>query len=128
MKEIEILKEEIELINEEIAVLEIKKDHYNLAKVRVKRKLPAGNDLRMISCDEKLSKLFLELVKLNDIYDSIIEEQLRLRRKKGYALMRIESIREEYRKFHSTDFYYLADEIDIYNQISRDGYILGIKF
>lgn len=128
LKEIKTLKEEVEQFKEEIAVLEIKKDHYNLAKVHIRRKIPVANDLRTISNDKKLTELFLELVRLNDICDSINEEQLRLRRKIGYRLTRIEILKKEYRKFHSTDFYFLADEIDICNQISRDGYIIGIKF
>lgn len=128
LKEIKLLKAEVEQINEEIAVLEIKEDMYNLNKMNVMRNLPAAYDLQAISMDKNLSELFLELVRLNDICDLIKEELLRLQRKKGYTLTRIEILKAEYRKFHSTDFYFLADEIDIYDQISKEGYIIGIKF
>lgn len=128
LKEIKALKEEVEQTNEEIAILEIKKNNYNVAILNLKRSLPVLNDLRMISIDEHLSEVFLELVRLNDIYDLINEELLRLQRKRGYMLTKIEILKRAYREKHSTDFYFLADEIDICNQIARDGYIIGIKF
>lgn len=42
--------------------------------------------------------------------------------------LKLGRLREEFKRTHTRDFYNPMDEIDICNLISKDGYIIGVKF
>ncbi len=62
------------------------------------------------------------------LYWSIREEQKGLTLEFINISHRLDDLRDEYRAENRRDFYRPMDEIDICNLISKDGYIIGVKF
>lgn len=73
---------------------------------------------------EKVEKLLLE----HDQYERLGNELYELRRIYGEKLDKHNTLKDEWRRIHTREFYRPMDEIDICNLISKDGFIIGVKF
>lgn len=73
------------------------------------------------SVDEKIWNAHLLYWSIREEYDDLMMQYIDV---KG----RIDKLRDKYRLANRRTFYRPMDEIDICNLISKDGYIIGVKF
>lgn len=61
-------------------------------------------------------------------YDEILTELSDLRRLFDRNCMHIDHLRAEYKRLHTEDFYRSMDDVDIFEEIGRNGFIVALKF
>lgn len=126
LTEIKILEKEIEVINDEIAIISIQLDNLEVAIYTTKYKIFSGLTLEQAyDADPELLDAYFRSIKE---YDRLKDERTKLYDKRRRKLHIKEELKEEYLRIHTCDFYRPMDEIDICNQIGKDGYIVGVKF
>lgn len=126
LTEIKILEKEIEVINDEIAIISIQLDNLEVAIYTTKYKTFSGLTLEQAyDADPELLDAYFRSIKE---YDRLKDERTKLYDKRRRKLHRKEELKEEYLRIHTCDFYRPMDEVDICNLISKDGYIVGVKF
>lgn len=69
---------------------------------------------KLLMDHDRYEKLGVKLDELRDIHRTKLDEY--------------EALKDEWRKIHTREFYRPMDEIDICNLISKDGFIIGVKF
>lgn len=126
LAEIKILEKEIEAINDEVSIISLQLNNFEVAIYTTKHKTFSGLTLEQAyEKDPDLLDAYFRSIKE---YDRLKEERAKLYDERRCKLHRKEELKEEYLRLHTCDFYRPMDEIDICNLISKDGYIVGVKF
>jgi len=84
--------------------------------------------LQQVIIPEIREQKLIESMELKDIYNMHIKRIEELNNKLHIKQVKLNRLRGAFKRTHSQDFYRFIDEIDIHNIISKDGFILGIKF
>lgn len=128
-KEIGELRKEIDELSEEIFKIVRKRNvlEYNFKNACG---IPIRSSVGTILLNtkwlktEKVEKLLLE----HDRYEKLGAELDGLREICNEKVEKYNMLKDEWRRIHTREFYRPMDEIDICNLISKDGFIIGVKF
>ena len=125
LKEIDIIKKEVEEINERLIELVYEKTSILVACAPVISN--KGSLIAAIKNKESDDTIDIVYRLLNRL-DEVKEEIYLLHMNKEGKLKTIDALKKEYIENHTEDFYRPMDEIDIRNLINKNGYIIGVKF
>lgn len=115
LKEIKELENEFMELTEKIDILrDKKKDLYEQYLKSILK-----NDLSMFG--------YVRTKVLSDLWTQASLELDELHNRRYYIQEQIDLLRTEYIQLHTREFYRPMDEIDILNEIRKDGFIIAVK-
>lgn len=124
---------EIEKVNMEIGEIKMLIEDYMMKRDKLRREKgclmfdpeyaleqvfnPVIRERKLIESKELMNTYEMYARRIDELNEELLDKQLKISRLRG-----------AFKRTHTRDFYRPMDEIDICNLISKDGYIVGVKF